>query len=100
MFKRLTRQRKRTMTAFFPFYGKIWKTPAFFARGDSQISFKGVIPKEDLVYQQCCLLPAPKHIKNYNFPFPGSYAVLLLYIEISWLAWANNSSVAEETDST
>ena len=31
-------------------------------RGDSQISFKGVIPKGDLVYRQYCLLPAPKHI--------------------------------------
>ena len=30
-------------------------------RGDSQISFKGVIPKGDLVYRQYCLLPAPKH---------------------------------------
>ena len=30
-------------------------------RGDSQISFKGVIPKGDLVYRQYCLLPTPKH---------------------------------------
>ena len=30
-------------------------------RGDSQISFKGVMPKLDLVYRQYCLLPAPKH---------------------------------------
>ena len=33
-------------------------------RGDSQISFKGVIPKGDLVYRQYCLLPAPKHISK------------------------------------
>ena len=32
------------------------------ARGDSQISFKGLIPKGDLVYRQYCLLPAPKHL--------------------------------------
>ena len=31
-------------------------------RGDSQISFKGVIPKGNLMYRQYCLLPAPKHI--------------------------------------
>ena len=37
--------------------------------GDSQISFKGVIPKGDLVYRQYCLLPAPKHIISY---FPGA----------------------------
>ena len=30
-------------------------------RGDSQISFKWVIPKGDLVYRQYCLLPVPKH---------------------------------------
>ena len=44
-------------------------------RGDSQISFKKVIPKGDLVYRQYCLLPEPKHILNHNstgatgFPF-------------------------------
>ena len=40
--------------------------------GDSQISFKGVIPNEDLVYRQHCLLAAPKHIlKIIIFHFPG-----------------------------
>ena len=34
-------------------------------RGDSQIAFKGVIPRGDLVYRQYRLLPAPKHtLKN------------------------------------
>ena len=32
------------------------------ARGDSQISFKGVITKGDLVYRQYCLLPGAKHL--------------------------------------
>ena len=32
--------------------------------GDSQISFKGLITKGNLVYRQYCLLPAPKHIKK------------------------------------
>ena len=37
-------------------------------RGDSQISFKGVIPEGDLVYRQYCLLSAPKHLlKIYVF---------------------------------
>ena len=30
--------------------------------GDSQISFKGVIPEGDLGDRQYCLIPAPKHI--------------------------------------
>ena len=35
--------------------------------GDSQIFFKGVIPKGDLVYRQYCLPLAPKHIKIKSF---------------------------------
>ena len=31
------------------------------ARGDSQISFKGVTTQGNLMYRQYCLLPAPKH---------------------------------------
>ena len=38
------------------------------ARGDPQISFKGVIAKGDLVYRQYILLPAPKHKKKLSFP--------------------------------
>ena len=39
---------------------------------DSQFSFKGVIPKGDLVYRQYCLLPAPKHILKIIISyFPG-----------------------------
>ena len=42
-------------------------------RGDSQISFKGVIPKGDLVYQQYCLIPAPKQtLKIIISYFPGA----------------------------
>ena len=38
----------------------------FLGRGDSKISFKRVTTLGDVVYQQYCLLPTPKHIKNNN----------------------------------
>ena len=55
-------------------------------RGDSQISFKGVIPNGDLVYRQYCLLPAPKHtLKIIISYFPGAtripYYISILFAE-------------------
>ena len=52
------------------------------ARGDFQISFKGVITKGDLVYPQYCVLRAPKHVlKKLSFPISrvlhGSHTIYL-----------------------
>ena len=49
--------------------------------GDFQISFKGVIPKGNLVYRQFCLLPAPKHmLKIINSYFPAATRLLTIYL--------------------
>ena len=51
---------------------------------DSQISFKGVIPKGNLVYRQYCLLPTPKHILKIIISyFPGATR-FPCYISISF----------------
>ena len=48
------------------------------ARGESKISFKGVITKGDLVYWQYCLLLAPKYI-IYNRIIILTYFILQNY---------------------
>ena len=53
-------------------------------RWDSQISFKGVIPKGDLVYRQYCLLPAPKHILKIiisYFPSATRFPYLIIHMK-------------------
>ena len=52
-------------------------------RGDSQISFKGLITKGDLVYRQYCLLPAPKHIKKIKISYFTGATRFPYYISIS-----------------
>ena len=52
----------KQINMFISSHIKLSGSPCFVLTcGDSQISFKGVIPNGDLVYRQYCLLLAPKH---------------------------------------